>query len=195
MTHLIDKILFQDLSSCDPGEVTKRTGALYDEKKGSYRVSIWGNSYDVLPRQCRIKSRGQGSGAYRDYLYLFMLHYLMGAKEIPVSGQWISEKDIPGGMGFFRGPHTLPAQLVAQAFGNDLSGFLGAGKRLGGKPLPMADAAFSFQVTPQIPVAVLLWLGDEEFESQATLLFDKTISQHLPLDIIYALAVEVCHAF
>ncbi len=29
MTHLIDKILFQDLLSCDPGEVTKRTGALY----------------------------------------------------------------------------------------------------------------------------------------------------------------------
>ncbi len=59
----------------------------------------------------------------------------------------------------------------------------------------MADAAFSFQITPNIPVAVLLWLGDEEFGSQANLLFDKTISQHLPLDIIYALAVEVCHSF
>ncbi len=119
----------------------------------------------------------------------------MKAKNIPLSGQWISEKDIPGGSGFFRGPHTLPTQLVAQAFGNDLPGFLGAGKRLGGKPLPMADAAFSLEVTPRIPVAVLLWLGDEEFESQVNLLFDRTIAQHLPLDIIYALAVEVCHAF
>lgn len=195
MTDLIDKILFQDLLSCDPVEVKKRTGALYDEKKGVYRVCIWGNSYDVLPRQFLIKPRGKGPGTYRDYLYLFILHYLMKAKEVPVSGEWISEKDIPGGTGFFRGPHTLPTQLVSQAFGNDLPGFLDAGKRLGGTPLPMADAAFSFQVTPRIPVAVLLWQADEEFGSQANLLFDKTISQHLPLDIVYALAVEVCHAF
>jgi hypothetical protein len=59
----------------------------------------------------------------------------------------------------------------------------------------MADAAFSFSITPRIPVAVLLWVGDDEFESEAKLLFDKTIVQHLPLDIIYALAVEICHAF
>jgi hypothetical protein len=195
MKYSIDKILFQDLLSCDPEEVTKRTGALYDEKKGAYRVSIWGNFYDVLPRQCLIKSRGKEAGAHRDYLYLFILHYLMGAKKIPVSGEWISEKDIPGGSGFFRGPHTLPTHLVAQKFGHDLPGFLSAGKRLGGIPLPMADAALSFQITPQIFVAVLLWQADEMFGSQANLLFDRTIDQHLPLDIVYALAVDVCQAF
>jgi hypothetical protein len=195
MTDLIDKILFQDLLSCDPPEVTKRTGALYDEQTGSYEIHIWGNGYEVQPRQCRITPRSKGSRVYRDYLYLFILHYLMKAKEIPVSGQWVSEKDIPGGAGFFRGPHALPTHLVAHTFGNDPAGFLDVGKKLGGTPLPMADAAVSFEITPRIPVAVLLWQADEEFESQANLLFDRTISRHLPLDIIYALAVEICHAF
>jgi hypothetical protein len=195
MTQLIDEILFRDLLSWDPEDVTKRTGALYDEKKGHYRVDIWGNAYDVMPEQCRIEARGHGARTHRDYLYLFILHYLMKAKDIPLSGQWISEKDVIGGEAFFRGPHTLPTQILAQAFGNDLSGFLGAGRSLGGIPVPMADAAFSFDITPRIRVAVLLWLKDEEFGSQAKLLFDKTIGQHLPLDVIYALAVEVCHAF
>ncbi|MCP3943998.1 MAG: DUF3786 domain-containing protein [Desulfobacteraceae bacterium] len=195
MTQLIDKILFRDLLSCDSEDVTKRTGALYDKKKGHYSIKIWGNFYDVMPEQYLIKPREQKVDTYRDYLYLFMLHYLMKVKQIPLSGQWISEKDIPGGVGFFRGPHTLPTEILAQVFGNDLSGFLVAGERLGGKSLPMADAAFSFDIAPQIPVAVLLWLGDEEFGSQVKLLFDKTIEQQLPLDIIYALAVEVCHAF
>lgn len=136
MTNSIDKILFQDLSSCDPGEVTKRTGALYDEKKGSYRVSIWGNSYDVLPQQCRIKSRGQVPGAYRDYWYLFMLHYLMGAKEIPVSGQWISEKDIPGGMGFFRGPIPYPHSLWPRRLGMTFPVFWVSAKGLAVNPFP-----------------------------------------------------------
>ena len=193
MTQLIDKILFQDLLSCDPKDVTKRTGALYDEKKGWYRVNIWGNSYDVMPEQCLIKPRGLGGAAHRDYLYLFMLHYLMKAKPIPLSGQWVSEKDISGGEGFFRGPHTLPTQILVRAFGNDLAGFLAVGKAFGARPLSMADAALIFDIAPQIPVAVLLWLEDEEFESQVKLLFDRTIDQHLPLDIIYALAVEVCH--
>ncbi len=58
----------------------------------------------------------------------------------------------------------------------------------------MADAAFLFNITPTIPVAVLYWQGDEDFPSEARLLFDRTIEQHLPLDIIYALSVEVCHA-
>ncbi len=194
MSQLIDKILFQDLLSCDPEDVTKRTGALYDEKKGRYLVNIWGNSYDVMPEQCSIKPWGLGGRTHRDYLYLFMLHYLMKAKPIPLSGQWVSEKDIVGGEGFFRGPHTLPTQILARAFGNDLAAFLAAGKALGARPLPMADAALVFDITPRIPVAVLLWLEDEEFGSQAKLLFDRTIEQHLPLDIIYALAVEVCHA-
>lgn len=195
MSQLIDNILFCDLSACDPEDVIKRTGALYDERKGVYRLDIWGRSYDVIPEQSRIIPRGEGLDTYRDYLYLFLLHYLMNAKEIPLSGQWVSEKDITGGAAFFRGPHTLPTQILAQAFGKDLQAFLDAGKRLGGTSLPMADAAFSFEITPKIPVAVLLWLGDDEFESEAKLLFDKTVEQHLPLDIIYALSVEICHAF
>jgi hypothetical protein len=34
--------------------------------------------------------------------------------------------------------------------------------------------------------------GDDEFPSESKLLFDKSITAHLALDIIYALAQEVC---
>jgi hypothetical protein len=56
----------------------------------------------------------------------------------------------------------------------------------------MADAAYRFDITANIPVAVLLWAGDDEFPSEAKMMFDRTISRHLPLDIIFSLAVEVC---
>jgi hypothetical protein len=61
-----------------------------------------------------------------------------------------------------------------------------------GEPLDMADAAYFFKVTDRIPISVLYWQGDEDFESEAKRLFDKTIAQHLPLDIIFAIAVSVC---
>jgi hypothetical protein len=41
---------------------------------------------------------------------------------------------------------------------------------------------------------VVYWQGDEEFPPETKLLFDRTIDRHLPLDIIFALAVEICHA-
>lgn len=194
MSDLIDTVLFKDLESCDPGDVIARTGCSYDEKAGSYLVSVWGCLYDVMPRECSITAREGGHTSHKEYLYLFILHYLMKASLAPLSGRWISEKDMPGGAAFFRGPHTIPARLIARAFDNNLDDFILRCEGLGGKPLAMADAAFSFEITPKIPVALLFWLGDEDFGCEAKLLFDSTIDQHLPLDIIYALAVEVCYA-
>jgi hypothetical protein len=57
----------------------------------------------------------------------------------------------------------------------------------------MADAAFAFSITPRIPVAVLLWEGDTEFPAEAKLLFDRTIAEQLPPDVIFSLAVEICN--
>ena len=56
----------------------------------------------------------------------------------------------------------------------------------------MADAAYSFRMTPRIPVAVLYWIGDEDFPAESKILYDKTIAEHLAPDIIYALAVGTC---
>lgn len=41
-------------------------------------------------------------------------------------------------------------------------------------------------------IALLYWLGDEEFPAEAKLLLDKSISGSLALDSVYALAVDAC---
>ena len=48
-----------------------------------------------------------------DYFNLFIIHYLLKSKEIEISNEWISEKDIPGGTTFFRGPHEIPTNLTS----------------------------------------------------------------------------------
>jgi len=107
--------------------------------------------------------------------------------------KWVSEKDIKGGAAFFRGPHTLPTDWISSRFENDIKAFGQACEKLGGTPLAFGDAAFVFEITPAVPVAVVYWQGDEEFPPETKLLFDRTIDRHLPLDIIFALAVEICH--
>ena len=45
---------------------------------------------------------------------------------------------------------------------------------------------------PRIPVAVLLWEEDGDFPDESKILFDRSIAEHLALDIIFGLTVEIC---
>lgn len=194
MNEPIEKTHFSDLEACDPDDVVFRTGCEFDKAKHQYRVSVWGSSYCVDLNECEVRPEGIGLQTYHGYLYLFILYFLMKSKNIPPSGEWVSEKDFPGGAAFFRGPHTIPAELITGRFGNNVDLFRERCEKLNGSPVELADAAYAFQITPTLPVAVLYWQGDEDFSSEARLLFDRTIDRQLPLDIIYALAVEICHS-
>ena len=94
---------------------------------------------------------------------LVILFYLLRSRTRLVSGEWITEKDIPGGVAFFTGPHAVPSHLVTGKFGNDINGFREACLSLGGVEAPMGDAAFTFPVLRRVPVTVLMWKGDHEF--------------------------------
>ena len=127
------------------------------------------------------------------HFQLFSVHYLLNARAIERSNEWVSEKDLPGGATFFRGPHAIPTQLIAKRFGNATDQFERVCRQLQGVPLAMADAAFRFEISPRIPAAVLYWCGDDDFPAESKLLFDRTIKAHCALDIIFALAVGICH--
>jgi hypothetical protein len=120
------------------------------------------------------------------------MYYLLSAEDHHALGEWISEKDLPGGPTFFRGPHLIPTEWISRRFGNDLEGFGKSCREIGGSELDMGDAAFRFDIVPGIPVAVVYWQGDDEFPAEAGLLYDRSIARVLPLDIVFALAVGVC---
>lgn len=194
MANTIDQKNFEMLAALDPEEVCKRTGAEYISSTKEFRIRVWGKDVTVCPAECRIEASGPATDTAHEYLYLFILYYLILAKPIRPLGEWVSQKDLAGGAAFFRGPHTLPTDRIVSRYDRDIAGFKKRAQALGGIPLEMADAAYVFHITPNIPVAVLFWLGDEDFPSESVLLFDRTIEDQLPLDIIYALAVSVCHA-
>jgi len=189
---LVDPVYFARLAQQDPADVCRRTGCTCDAAAGTFGLAVWGRPYAVDPRQGRIFCTGPDPEPLHPYFDLFAVHYLLSATQIPPAGQWISEKDIPGGPTFFRGPHAVPAHVIASRFDGDIQGFTRRCAHYGGTELALADAAFSFFITPRVPVAVLLWQGDAEFPAEAKLLYDATIGRHLALDIVYALAVGVC---
>ncbi|TAL23845.1 MAG: DUF3786 domain-containing protein, partial [Nitrospirae bacterium] len=60
---------------------------------------------------------------------------------------------------------------------------------LGGKLLNYGDAAVELLPLPRIPVTLILWFSDDEFPARADLLFDATCERHLPLDIVWSIAM------
>ncbi|MCF8090953.1 MAG: DUF3786 domain-containing protein [Desulfotignum sp.] len=192
MTDLVDLTYFTQLAEQNPADVCRRALCAYDKTAGTYAVKVWGRQYAVDPGKAKIFCVSPDHEPLHPYFDLFLVHYLLGAQEIQPAGQWISEKDIAGGATFFRGPHEIPTRQITARFDGDIQGFKRLCEQYGGTELDLADAAFSFLITPRVPVAVLFWEGDKEFPAEAKLLYDKTIVRHLASDIVYALAVGVC---
>ena len=192
MTTLVDPLFFQELAAAAPHDVCRRALCRYDAGNRCYRVSVWGDEYAVCAHESEIRCLENTSGAPHAYRELFIVHYLLHAKAVAPRHVWISEKDIPGGATFFRGPHEIPTHLITRRYGDDIDAFASGCRRLKGEPLDMADAAFVFLAAPRVPLAVLYFRGDDEFAAESRLLFDSSIIDHLAADIVYALAVDAC---
>jgi len=192
VTTYVDSNYFKELAQADPTDICRLDRCSYDPTGKSYILQIWGDTYIIDWSEGKIERSSATMPPPHTFFYLFVIYYLLLPQDIEPRGEWISEKDLPGGTTFFRGPHLLPTSLISERFANDLQGFCQRCKKLGGTPLKLADAAFTFTITRDIPIAVLYWAGDEEFPAEAKILYDKSISDPLPLDIVFALAFEVC---
>jgi hypothetical protein len=105
------------------------------------------------------------------------------------AGKLVKPSGLPGGDIFFRGTHVLPLDALAKKYAHDREGFFKRGHALGGRVVSYGDAALEFLPFPRIPVTVILWLADEEWDARADLLFDASSLQHLPIDILWSVAM------
>jgi len=152
----IAPVFFEDLAEQDPADVCRRALCRYSDADACYVLSVWGEEVRVFPQEGRLE-RPIDKGRCRNELMLFAIHYLLHAKEIEPANEWISEKDVPSGEAFFRGPHEIPTHLISKRFDGCMGAFREKCLELDGVSTDMADSAYVFQITPRIPVAVLFW--------------------------------------
>jgi len=192
MGTLIDITCSKELTRQNPEDVCKEALCRYDAAKRCYTLSVWGDEYTIYPYESKIDRISSNLPPPHEYLYVFIINYLLQAKKDDLCNEWISEKDIPGGTTFFRGPHKIPTNLISKRYSGDIEKFRRICEQFNGTPLEMADAAYLFKITPRIPVALLYWDGDDEFQAESKVLYDRSIIGYLALDIIFALSVDIC---
>jgi len=188
---------WEKLTQLHPTEVCHRTGALYHPTREGFLLPIYNLKYLILPKTKKILRVNWNEQlveeGLRPFFILMVLVYLIESKEIKPTHTWINEKDLKGGSTFFRGPHSLQVEELENLYGRDPENFLNAGKKLGGSKILYGDKGFAVEVFPKVPLAYILWKGDEEFPPKIVILFDSTIQLHLPLDVIWCMVVETNH--
>lgn len=193
MPDYLDPSYFAELASFNPDFISDKKNCSYNSKENTYSVKIWDVDYVINPGNCTISRLDGREKIVHEYFELFIMFYLIHVRATEITTEWISEKDLPGGSTFFRGPHLLPTELICSGAAGQLQKLRDRCTFLRGEPLDMADCAYHFDITPDIPVAVLYWQSDEDFPAEAKLLFDRSIEKLLPLDIVFALAYHVCY--
>jgi hypothetical protein len=181
------------LLELEPEEVCRNAKAVFDEKSRLYRLESFGMNLSISPAERSIGSSSQGSDLLLQRLGYFAnlstVWYMVGARDIPFSGNLVNPLNLRGGQLFFRGTHVLPLDKISLRYSGNLEGFLKRGKELGAQQAAYGDASLVLFPFPRVPVYVIIWKEDEEFPARSDLLFDSSCEHHLALDMLWSTAM------
>jgi hypothetical protein len=187
-THYWDRLLEEE------GDTWRRNALAESHPKGL--IVRFLNADLLLDRQDRclryLKGNRWETFSY-PLLELISLVFLLNASPDSPDGTLVSVAELKTAH-FFQGPHELKVGSLIKRYGHDIKGFRESAALLGGKAQEMADAAYKLPALPKVPLYYLLWEGDEEFGPHLSILFDRTVEQHLPADGIWGLVSLVSDA-
>lgn len=181
----------RDLGKIPACLIAERCGTGYSSPEGEFQLEILGQSYTVGYPSFVVRRAGEETEA-STWFQALIIHYFTTADGASLTGEWVSLRQVEGGLFYERAFQGYTGDRLAGFFGNDLERFAAAASRMGGSPEDMGDAAFSFLPLPRVPMAMVYWLGDEEFLPTAQLLFDASVSHYLPIGALTPLAARLC---
>lgn len=175
-----------DFSKKDPALMAKLAGgACLDENL--IEISYLGQLCRVAHPDGKISIPAWPDPPHEELILI--LQYLAGASGLPRRERWLSFLDLPGGPHHFAPFKREAIFPLAKAFANQPNLFLAAAKSLGGRETVLGNVGAILPVFPRLPLAVMLWAGDDEFPAAADILFDAVAETYLPTASLYMLGI------
>jgi hypothetical protein len=128
---------------------------------------------------------------------VLLLHYLTGCCSSGISkndGEWISFQDVPDGRFYMDAFIKRAKDPLMKSFGQNPKRLIELTlKAYNAAPIDIGDFSVIVKALPLIPVALVLWEGDDEFPPEGNILFDKTVQSILSAEDIATLAGMVVY--
>jgi len=175
------KLASEQLADKDPELLARLSGAVTGRDKDGRNVLI----LSALNREVRI--------TWPDFTFesekveaeipiqqqILYLHYLCGAwssKGAKTTGEWISFQEIPDGRFYMDAFQRRAKNPMVMTFGEKPDLLLKIATELyGAVPFNQGDVSVVVRALPLVPIALILWKGDEEFPPEGNVLFDRSI--------------------
>jgi hypothetical protein len=166
-------------------DLIRRSGST-QEADGAIRLRLWNEPYRIRLSDLTVR-HAETQSTPTDFTQALLLTYLTTADGTRPTSGWVTYRDLPDGMFYaqaFRG--YAEVRLVRELGTGGIAAFRRGMEQLGGQPEPIGsgtgNAAYAVQVLPRIRLAAVYWLGDEDFPSQASVLFQETAPHYLSTD-------------
>ena len=100
------------------------------------------------------------------------------------TGDWVPFADLPNGAFYSAAFRGYSGNLLARRFAGKRDLLEAALASVGAQPVDgaSADGAWTILALPRMPLKLLWWDEDDEFEAGADIHFDRSATQHLTLD-------------
>jgi len=187
MLHRLEE-LRQKVRGTSPAQLARAAGGSLQD--GTIRLPYWERTIVCLPDRGELSSAdGSPLSTFDQAMVLFHLCTTDGSKP---AGSWISFRDLPGGVFYNQAFQGYSGALLAQRFALDPPAFARAAVSLSGKPAEeISSSAWRFLPFPNLPLAAVLWPGDDELPGQAQVLFDTSASGKMVIDGLALLGAQL----
>jgi hypothetical protein len=179
--------LWQQILKLDGQETAQRAKCRYLPNPQRYIISLLNSEYIVdLPEKKILSAESSLKAGFTEELCI--LTYLINSQDLPVADKLVTVQALPEGQFFFRGPHKLSVEKLAEVFGQYPQRLYDIMDEFSAKRCEFGDASIELYVLPRVPLTIVIWRGDEEFSARASILFDETAAAQLPLDALWVAA-------
>jgi len=122
---------------------------------------------------------------------ILILHYFTQAKGTPITNKVIAFRELPEGANYFPTFSKRAIKPLLDHFGREPERLIDAAEKLGSHKADYGDVAVTINAFNYVPITLVLWRGDEEFNPEGNILFDSTISDYLPTEDINILCETI----
>lgn len=178
--------LWEKLEKLDANQTARRAGCKYHKNPERYIIKFLNSEYVVNfgERNIFILENDKQAQQAEFLEHICLLAYLIRAKDLPLANKLVRAESFPGGQFFFRGLHRLPTDKLKKTFGSQPENLYQAAKRFDIQRCDFGDVSIRFNVLPRVPLTIVIWASDEQFDARASILFDQTTAEQLPLDAL-----------
>lgn len=155
-------------------------------------LSLLGEDYLVRAKERAVLLTGGAPAGQMQAVLI--LHYLTGILRhgYRSSGEWISFKETRDGKLFWPAFQESAIKPLVQSFQTDPEGLVrNISTRLGGHRVEGGDVAVEVATFPGVLVRLIFWKADEELPPEASLLFDRNLTEIYSTEDVAVLLLAV----